>query len=183
MSIKALRILRLGTNVTWLVATVGVISLALMPHVLSTVGREMYVVRGASMQPAVPLGSVILVRHADPATIAVGDIISFHAPNGATVSHRVIGLVDGPDLAFQTQGDGSVAADPVIVPATSVVGVVESYVPQLGYVVTALGSQAGSVALVALLSGLLLWSWFINELIATMSRSTHQEMAAADPAF
>jgi signal peptidase I len=143
----------------------------------------MYVVKGASMQPTLPLGSVILVRRADPATIAAGDIISFHAPNGATVSHRVIGLVGGPSLAFQTRGDGSVAADPVIVPATSVVGVVESYVPQLGYVVTALGSQAGSVALVALLGGLLLWSWFLNELSATLSHSSHQRMAAADTVF
>jgi signal peptidase I len=183
MFLKALRVLLLGTHLTWLLATLGVIALALLPHALSSVGREMYVVRGASMQPAVPLGAVILVRRVDPQTIVTGDIITFRAPNGAMVTHRVIGLVPETSLAFQTQGDGSAAADPVTVPASSVAGVVESYVPQLGYFVTALGSVAGSVAMLALLGGLLLWSWFLSELIAALAGSTNRRMAAAKPAF
>jgi signal peptidase I len=183
MLTMALRFVRLGTRLTWLAAACGVISLSLMPHVLSAFGREMFVVRGASMQPAVPLGSVILVRPVDPETIVAGDIITFRAPNGALVSHRVIGRADGTSLTFQTKGDGSSAADPIIVPATSVEGVVESYVPQLGYVVTALGTTAGTLATLGLLVGLLLTSWFTDELAATMTRSTHRRMAAAEPAI
>ena len=183
MFIKALRILRLGTHLMWLCATVGVISLALLPHILSVAGHEMYVVKGASMEPAVPLGAVIFIRPVDPLTIAAGDIITFRAPNGAVVSHRVIGLAEGPTLAFQTKGDGSSAADPIIVPATLVAGVVESFVPQLGYVISALGSAAGAMVMVTLLAGMLLWSWFMDELIATLTRSTHRRLAAAEPAF
>jgi signal peptidase I len=178
----AVRFLRLGTRLTWLAAACGVILLALLPHAVSAVGREMFVVKGSSMQPAIPVGSVIFVRPADPAAIVAGDIITFHAPNGALVSHRVIGLAEGATLAFQTKGDGSSAADPIIVPATSVEGVVESYVPQLGYVVAALGTTAGVLATLTLLVGLLLWSWFMDELAATMTRSTHRRMAAAEPA-
>jgi signal peptidase len=183
MFINALRVLRLCMNLTWLFATVGVISLALLPHVLSAAGHQMYVVKGASMEPAIPLGAVILVRAVDPLAIAAGDINTFRAPNGAFVSHRVIGLSTGTSLAFQTKGDGSSAADPIIVPATSVEGEVESFVPQLGYFVNALGSAAGAVAMVTLLMGLLLWSWFMDGLIATKTRSTNGRLAAAEPAF
>lgn len=183
MFVNALRFLRLVTHLTWLCATVVIISIALLPHVLSAAGHEMYVVKGASMEPAVPLGAVIFVRPVDPATIVAGDIITFRAPNGAIVSHRVIGLAQETGLVFQTKGDGSSAADPIIVPATSVVGLVESFIPQLGYFVNALGSTAGVVAMVALLAGLLLWSWFMDELIATRTRSTNRRLAAAEPAF
>ncbi|MEP7158803.1 MAG: signal peptidase I [Chloroflexota bacterium] len=179
----AIRLLQLGTRLAWLSAACAVISVALLPHALSAVGREMYVVRGASMEPAIPIGSVVLVRPVDPATIVTGNVITFHAPNGALVSHRVIGLAEGTSLAFQTKGDGSSAADPIIVPATSVVGVVESLVPQLGYFITALGTTAGVVAVLALLCGLLLTSWFMDELAATMARPTHRRMAAAEPAI
>jgi signal peptidase I len=183
MFINALRILRLGTRLAWLSAAAAVISLALLPHILSVAGHEMFVVKGASMEPTVPLGAVIFVRPVDPSAIAVGDIITFRAPNGASVSHRVVGLAAGPGLAFQTKGDGSSAADPIIVPSTSVEGVVESFIPQLGYFVSALGSAAGVIATIALLAGLMLWSWFLDELTATLTRRTHGSMAAAEPAF
>lgn len=183
MLTMALRFLQLGTRVAWLIAACAVIALALMPHVMNGLGREIVVVRGSSMQPAIPLGSVIFVRHVDPQTIGTGDIVTFHAPNGALVSHRVIGIADGTSLTFQTKGDGSSAADPILVSATSVVGVVESYVPQLGYVVTMLGTTAGMMATLALLVGLLLTSWFADELKATMDRSTQGRMAAAEPAI
>ncbi|MEP7378422.1 MAG: signal peptidase I [Chloroflexota bacterium] len=182
MSIKTLRIVRRGTNLTWLSLTVAAISLALLPHLLLVAGHEMFVVKGASMEPAIPLGAVILVRPVDPLTIATGDVITFRAPNGAFVSHRVMGMSNAAGLAFQTKGDGSSAADPVTVPATSVEGVVESFVPQLGYFVSALGSTAGAMSLVALLAGLMLWSWFMDELIATRTRWIHRRLAAAEPA-
>jgi sortase B len=183
MLIKALRIVRLGTRLAWFIAAAGVITLALLPHVLALAGHEMLVVKGSSMEPTVPLGSVIFIRPVDPSKIAVGNIITFRAPNGVTVSHRVVGLAEGSSLAFQTKGDGSSAADPVIVPATSVEGVVESFIPDLGYLISTLGSTAGAVAMVALIAGLLLWSWFLDELIATTSRSTQGRLAAAEPAF
>jgi signal peptidase I len=183
MSIKALRILRLGANLIWLSATIGVISIALLPHVLSVAGHQMYVVKGSSMEPTIPLGALILVRPVDPTTIAAGDVITFRAPNGAFVSHRVVGLAEGTSLAFKTKGDGSFAADPVIVPSASVEGKVESFIPELGYFVNALGSTAGVVATVTLLAGMLLWSWFMDELLATQTRATRRRLAAAEPAF
>lgn len=183
MSSKALRNLRLGVNLIWLSATVGVIAIALLPHILSVAGHEMYVVKGASMEPTIPLGGLIIVHRVDPTTIEAGDVITFRAPNGTFVSHRVIGLAEANGLAFKTKGDGSFAADPIIVPSTSVEGVVESFIPQLGYFVSTLGSTAGAMATVALLMGLLLWSWFLDELIATRARSTHRRLAAAEPAF
>lgn len=183
MLTMVLRFLQLGTRLAWLTAACCVIAIALMPHVLNGFGREMVVVRGSSMQPAIPLGSVILIRHVDPQTIGTGDVVTFHAPNGALVSHRVIGITDGASLTFQTRGDGSSAADPILVPATSVEGVVESYVPQLGFVVAALGTTAGMLATLALVVGLLLTSWFLDELAAAKVRSTHGGMAAAEPAI
>jgi signal peptidase len=179
---KSLRILRLITRASWLVATISVLLLAAMPHALSLAGFDMFVVRGASMEPQIPLGSVILVKPVDPATVNAGDIISFRAPNDAVVTHRVLSVVTGDVLSFNTKGDGSNAADPVTVPAPAVIGTVEVYIPQLGFAITALATTLGAVAMIGFVGGLLLLSWFFDELITVAGHPTQRRAVAPEPA-
>jgi signal peptidase len=143
----------------------------------------MFVVRGASMQPQIPLGSVIVERRVDPTAISVGDIVTFKLENGTHVTHRVVGISDSSDLSFITRGDGSSSQDPVAVPAPAAVGVVEAYVPQLGFAITALGSTLGAASMMGLVGGLLLLSLFMDELISTVRTSAQRRVGATQPAL
>jgi len=179
---KAIGIIRVVLIGTWVAATVSLLVLVAMPHVLPMTGREMYVVRGGSMEPALPIGSVVVVQHVDPTQLAVGDIITFTAANHTTVTHRIVEVVAGAQQGFQTKGDASTGGDAMIVPAPSVSGRVEYVMPGLGVAITLLASTLGSLAAIGMLGGLLLAVWFLDELQSTMRRSARGRGAVAEPA-
>jgi signal peptidase I len=68
-----------------------------------------------SMSPGMPPGSLAVLVPVDPATVRVGDVITFEAPvaDRPVVTHRVIEVVEGGDRpALRTQGDANDAPDP-----------------------------------------------------------------------
>ena len=182
MLVYGIRLARAAVRLAWLGATVSVLTMAAMPHLLPYVGREMFVVRGASMQPAIPVGSVVVVGHVDPAAISTGDIVTFRAANETVVTHRVVGVADAADLAFQTKGDASTAGDPILVHAQALVGRVESFVPGVGVIVATLASMPGFIASVALMGGLLLSMKFMDELLAAARRGAGRRTVLTEPA-
>ncbi len=186
MLISALRITRSAFRLAWLLTTLSLLSVSILPHAVSALGRDMFIVRGASMQPDIPLGAVIIVEHTDPTAISTGDVISFHAPNGPVVTHRVasVSLNDQGDGApgFVTKGDANAADDPGAVPASALIGRVEFVVPMLGFVLALLASTFGIVASFGLLIGLLLAIKFIDELLAALRRAPQPGVVVAEPA-
>ena len=182
MSNRSIGIIRTGVIAVWLAATVAIFGLVALPHVMPAIGRVTYIVRGGSMQPALPIGSVVIVQHVDPAQLSVGDIVTFTAANNTTVTHRITEVVPGAQLGFHTKGDASLGADGMIVPAPSVSGRVEYVVPGLGQVITALTSTIGTLAAIGLLGGLLLAVWFLDELQDALGRSAQRRATVAEPA-
>ncbi len=182
MIVYGIRIARTVVRIAWFGATVSVLALAAIPHLMPYVGREMYVVRGASMRPAIPLGAVVVVGHVDPATIAVGDVITFRAPNETVVTHRVVGVGPAPEITFQTKGDASSATDPIVVPAHSLIGRVEVFVPVVGVIVALLASTLGGVAALGLIGGLLLAMTLMDELLAAARKGSERRSVRPEPA-
>ncbi len=182
MLINGIRVARGAVRVTWLIATVGVLALAAIPHMLPTFDRELYIVRGASMQPAIPLGGAIVINHVEPAAVRVGDVITFRAPNAAVVTHRVVGIAATDPLSFATKGDASQATDAVVVPGSALIGHVEFLVPGLGVLLTVLGSTLGAVATLGMLGGLLLAVMFMDELLVTVRGSAKRRAVLTEPA-
>lgn len=90
-------------------------------------GVSMLTVLTGSMAPALPEGSLILVRETAPAQIRVGDIITFYTSiagyDGVVNTHRVTAVSerDGA-LSFRTQGDANPLEDNSAVSAEQVVG-------------------------------------------------------------
>jgi signal peptidase len=115
-------------------------------------GRSLNVLTG-SMSPAIPAGSLIVIRSVDPRRIAVGDAVTFHPrSNDALVTHRVVDSVSGPDrtLSFRTRGDANSGDDPYLVPAAAIVGKVMYQVPYLGRPTVRAYSGAALLALALL---------------------------------
>jgi signal peptidase I len=170
--INGLRAAHLTARVAWLAGTIGLLILVALPTVMPALGHQVFVVRGASMEPSIPLGSVVVVRAVDPTEVHVGDVLTFHMPHGTVVTHRVTAIsADDGNLAFQTKGDASQSADTTLVPASAVVGGVEYSLPGVGYLIYVLGSTAGVLVALAILAALLLAGWSMDRLIRMIGPS------------
>jgi signal peptidase len=99
-------------------------------------GYALFSVLSNSMRSVYPQGTLLLVRQADPASIAVGDDITFVRSDLTTITHRVIAIVEDADghgtLAFQTQGTDNPSPDEALAFAPNVVGRVVGSVPKIG---------------------------------------------------
>jgi signal peptidase len=164
-------------RLVWLAFTAALLTLMVLPHLLPVLDDHMLIVRGTSMQPAIQLGSVVVVGHVSPADIAVGDVITFRSPNGVVVTHRVLAISHAGDVSFSTKGDASTSADPVVVPATAVIGRVWLTVPGLGDFMAAVATTWGAVLTTGMLVSLLLVAWFFEELAATLGPASTRRTA------
>ena len=130
------------------------------------VGRQSIVVGGGSMEPAIRLGSAIVVKPVDPATLAVGDIVSMQVgPDRTTYTHRIIAVVDRSDGRWiRTQGDANAAPDPTLVPVSAIIGRVELVVPFAGYLLALLSLPVGVMFVLGLAATLLAIAWLLESL-------------------
>lgn len=102
-------------------------------------GLTPYAVLSGSMEPELPVGSLIYVKHVDPTEVHVGDAITFRLESGTLVTHEVY-EIDAAAHEFKTHGIANVDAqrnispDAAPVPWSSLVGSVVACVPLLGYV-------------------------------------------------
>lgn len=125
-----------------------VFAIVVASHVAPMVGRPVYIVGGPSMEPAIPLGSAVVLEPVGPADLAVGDVVTLQVrPDAAAVTHRIIRVIHRADGRWiHTQGDANEDPDPVIVPASAVIGRVDWVLPGFGYALAALGASAGLAA-------------------------------------
>lgn len=111
-------------------------------------GIEQYVVVSGSMEPAVPVGSMVYSGQTDPSTLEAGDIIVFGGTDGGSVpvTHRVVEnhIADGEVI---TKGDANPENDLNPVPYSNILGKVQLHIPMLGYIAAPLGSIAGKIAM------------------------------------
>src|SRR5919199_5865770 len=69
---------------------------------------QLLTVVSGSMQPTLPLGSLVVVVPRDADAVRVGDVITFNPPGDdtRTVTHRVVDVEDtGDGISVHTRGD------------------------------------------------------------------------------
>ncbi|MDQ3930588.1 MAG: signal peptidase I [Chloroflexota bacterium] len=157
---------RLGKWATRLFVAAGA-SIAMLVLVLTVGPRflpyQAYTVLSGSMEPTLPVGSVIIAVPARAEELRTGDIITVANPqlHGMLVTHRITGIDETPQgRAFTTKGDANQAPDSWLVPAQGSGWRYAFSVPYLGYGLAALQSELGRLLLLViptlLLGGLLL---------------------------
>ena len=157
MRLTVLTIARRCLTVAWLLLVAGLLGLAAITHLATT-----FVIQGSSMQPAIPFGSLIVVAPVSPDQVRVGDVVTIRADNGVVISHRVTRtVVLGSEPRYEIKGDANRAPDPVLVPASGVIGRVALSLPYLGFVVAMLGTPSGLVSLLAMVA-----TWLLVILLA-----------------
>ena len=83
----------------------------------------------------VELGDLIFSKKTDPASLNVGDVISYTEPGSSAVTtHRIIEVKKGDDgkILWRTKGDANNVEDMALVSEDNLVGVYVTRIPKLG---------------------------------------------------
>jgi signal peptidase I len=118
-------------------------------------GWQLQHVESGSMEPTYPVGSLLVTAQVDPTTVEVGMPIVFEDPRepGRLVTHRVVGVAPGTELAFLTRGDANGTNDPTPIAAQLVRARVLWHVTVLGAVLDWLQFPRSFVLLVLIPTG------------------------------
>ncbi len=118
-------------------------------------GYTPLVVASGSMEPTLHTGDVVVVHKVAPASLALGDVVTFRTQAGL-ITHRIVRIdltPQGP--MFQTKGDANLKADAQPISGDKIVAKVIYRVPRMGFVVAFANSPLGrGLLIVAPLVGL-----------------------------
>ena len=137
-----------ATALTATILAVVSVSLALVGGRMGY--RAVFMTTG-SMRPAIAPGDLVIVRPVDPASIRVGDVITFQAPIGSheLVTHRVVAVTSSAQgIAFRTKGDANRVADIWIVHYQDLGWIEVNRVHGFGAVTAFLGTLQGRLVVV-----------------------------------
>lgn len=166
-----------------LAVVVGVGAMAIL--VPAVTGSTALTVLTSSMQPALPAGTLVVVRPTDPADIEPGMVLTYQIRSGEPelVTHRVtqrLRTADG-EYVFVTQGDANPTADADPVKQVQVRGTVWYAIPYLGWVATAVtGGQRAIVVTVVVVALFGYAAWMFGS--AAFARLRRRADAASDAA-
>ncbi|MDO5784695.1 MAG: signal peptidase I [Eubacteriales bacterium] len=106
-------------------------------------GCSVYTIVSGSMEPEIPVGSLVIARPVDPESVVEQDVIAFD-DDGVVITHRVVEnkLVEGE---FITKGDANAGNDMEAVPYDSLIGKIVFDVPMLGNMLFIFSSRIGKV--------------------------------------
>ena len=134
-------------SVTGTILIVLVILLCSLLVLPGMIGFHMYNVLSGSMEPALPVGSLLYVEGGEPADVEEEDIIAFYGSleDSGIITHRVVknNVVSG---TFITKGDANEKEDPEPVSYDNYIGRVALSVPYMGGVLTIMTSLNGKIA-------------------------------------
>lgn len=114
-----------------------------LPHLM---GLKVYTVVSGSMEPAIPVGSLVYVKAVEAKEIQEGEVIAFYSASnsGAVITHRVVKnqIVSGK---FITKGDANEEEDVMPIDYELLVGKVILSVPALGEMLSILVTPMGKI--------------------------------------
>ena len=125
------------------------------------IGYQPYVVVSGSMEPAIPVGSIVYSKKVDPVTLQTGDVIVFIDPARGTtpITHRVVSN-DQDTGTVITKGDANEREDADPATYDNIIGKVAAHIPRFGFIAATLTSTLGKIV-----AGLLLLeAWLLIEI-------------------
>ena len=133
-----------------------------LPKIL---GYEAYSVISGSMEPAIPIGSIVIVEKTQPSEVEEGDVIAFYGgPNSsAIITHRVIEnrIVTGE---FITKGDANQDKDMNPIAYNDLIGRVSFSLPIFGAIAQLLTSSIGKIIAAGVIVVAILLQFIANAL-------------------
>jgi signal peptidase len=143
--VKIRKIIKIATIIS--IATIIAIFL-LFYRPVSLAGDTLYEpVYTGSMEPAIPVGGIVVIKPVDPETLKIGDIICFTLTEPTSITHRIKNITDE---GFITKGDANEDPDQWIVKKENVIGKAILTVPFIGYLGYFVRTPIGFILLILL---------------------------------
>jgi signal peptidase len=198
MTGDGIRLVHRSISVAVTVLMVGACLLAALMVVPTLLGYQRYVIVSGSMEPTIPVGSVVYDEVVPVEDIEVGDIITFVPPPeydiDDPVTHRVVEITvldesAGAELAgqrlFRTKGDANPDKDPwrMVLDGPDQARVVH-HLPYVGYFYMALQVRWVQVAVIAipalaLIGYVVITLWRVSGEAVKQEQTRAQEESAA----
>lgn len=141
-----------------IVIVAGLVLLTIVPEFG---GFKALVVTSSSMEPTVPVGSMVFVKKTD--MFKEGNVITFQtgADSRSLTTHRVVKIVQVNEKEmYQTKGDAVQSPDLQLVPKNRVVGKVIFTLPYIGRPIAFAKTQLGVVVLVVVPAAIIVYEEF-----------------------
>ena len=142
-----LRVLCRGLGTLLIIAVFAVLLPISIPRFM---GGGVYNVVSPSMEPEIPVNSLIVVQPTDPMRLAVDDIVAYYRDD-VVITHRVTSN-DTIEGVITTKGDANEQEDMFEVTYNQVIGKVVWHVAYLGGLAQVLTSTVGKIYMLALLA-------------------------------
>jgi signal peptidase len=127
-----------------------------------------------SMEPAIPVGSVVVIKPVDPETLKIGDIICFQLSEPTSITHRIINITDE---GFITKGDANEDPDQWTVKKENVIGKAIFTIPFIGYIGYFVRTPTGFILLIVIPASLII----IMEIRNIAKELKKQEQTSKEP--
>ena len=172
MSRSLIRAARWTVGGTALVLFGWLVCLALITRLAPLTGRELFAIGGGSMEPAIPMGSLVAVAKVDPTALAAGDVVAIRAANGVVVTHRISRVIDqDTGIVLELKGDANQHPDGALVSVDSVIGRAAEVLPVVGYMLILISTTAGIIAALTLVATLALLYLLVGALEHSISKA------------
>lgn len=185
-SLGSLSVIRRAMAVIRVVLISALLATLALAWLAPRFGHQLVIIRGPSMEPTIPLGSLLVESPVDQARLVPGTVVTFTTSNGVIITHRI---VDGPVAAdpsraasILTKGDNNLEPDPARVPVAAVTGIAEVTIPVAGWVLAWLQLPSGLISVISLLGCLIVLEWLADDLAAEAAEWATTEEPEADPA-
>lgn len=142
---NAASVLARSVGIIFIVAVILVLIPIYVPRIL---GQQAFTVISGSMEPEIPIGSLVIVKDTDPAGILTGDIIAFYRSD-TVVTHRVVEN-QTEEGQFITKGDANEQPDVNPVPYSDLIGVMVRQFKGLGSFLAFFSTIGGKIALIVM---------------------------------
>jgi signal peptidase I len=165
-------------------ALLGAIGIVLVGVAPTAFGFETFSVYSGSMEPAIKVGSLAVIKGMPSTQFRPGDVITYRTPNqpDVVITHRIVSIVQTEDgrRQYRTKGDANQTEDIVFIDPGAVLGKVQYSVPYAGYVVEFSKGVTGRLLLLVLPAVLLLID-FLRGRVTQRSREARADLAVVEP--
>ena len=126
-----------------------VVALCLPLALPRLLGFEAYAIISGSMEPQIPVGSLVYAKAMAPEEVEAGDVIVFYGGRAgeAVTTHRVVENRNA-DREFITRGDANAGDDMEARPYESLIGRVEHILPHFGRLSLMMSMASGKAGMV-----------------------------------
>lgn len=122
------------------------------------VGGQTLSVLSGSMEPGIPVGSLIVITDVNANELEVDDVITFKVSDSTLVTHRIV-EIDEEQQLYTTKGDANETNDGNQISHNNIVGKLVFSVPLLGYLSIYMQTPLGIAFLCGIVIVLLLLNY------------------------